>query len=111
MTQLDIEDHIKSRVYRDTSREAWEKFLPVSAELDRAIMAALDGAQVDGLICEQVEKILNRSHQSVAGNMRHLVEKGLVKPTKLRGLTSSNRKAIKWVTLRWFDPALHGESE
>ena len=98
----------RPRLYRDTSRDAWEQFLPVSAELDRSIMAALDGAQTNGLICQQIETILKRQHQAVSANLRHLVERGFVKPTRLRGLTTSNRKAIKWVAARWFDPEVHG---
>jgi len=108
--QLDLEDFGRRlSVYRDTSREAWESFLPVSAELDRAIMGALDAAKHGGLTCEEIEKLLDRKHQAVAGNLSHLVNKhGLVKATKMRGLTSSGRKAIKWVALRWFNEALHG---
>ena len=101
----------RPRVYRDTSKDAWESFLPVSAELDRAIMRELDSAGADGLICEQIETQLNRKHSAVSGNLRHLVENGFVHPTKLRGLTSSNRKAIKWVASRWFDPEKHGVEE
>ena len=85
--------------------------MPVTAELDRSIMAALDGAQSEGLICQQIESVLKREHQSVSGNLRHLVEDGLVKATKLRGKTRSGRNAIKWVALRWFDPVVHGEGE
>lgn len=94
--------------YQDTSREAWESFLPKSAALDRAIMAALDAAGNSGLICQEIENQINRSHQAVSGNLRHLVEKGLVKSTVLRGKTESGRRAIKWVTLKHFDRMLHG---
>lgn len=95
--------------YRDTSRAAWRGFLPVSAHLDRAIMAILEYYGTGGATCQHIERCIGREHQAVSGNLRHLVERGLVKPTKLRGLTRSGRKAIRWVTAEAYDPAIHEE--
>jgi len=87
-------------LYRETSREAWESFLPVSALLDRAIMAALDAAGHRGLTCQEVERAIGRSHQAVSGNLRHLVEKGLVLHSGEYGQTDSGRRAILWIALK-----------
>jgi predicted ArsR family transcriptional regulator len=80
-------------LYQPTSRDAWRSFLPVSAELDRAIMEALS---TEDLICQDIEKKIKRSHQAVSGNLRHLVEKGAVVATGDYGKTSSGRRAKKW---------------
>lgn len=92
---------------QQTSLEAWQTFLPVSAELDREIMAELDKAGTDGLICQEIEERIDRLHQAVSGNLRHLVEKGLVKRTCLYGKTRSNRRAIKWVAAKHYVPERH----
>lgn len=80
--------------YRETSREAWRSHVSQSAELDYAIMEAIS-AEAEGIICHAIEEKIGRSHQSVSGNLRHLVERGLVEPGG-HGITSSGRKAIKW---------------
>lgn len=81
--------------YQDTSREAWRSFLPVSAELDRLILGAISDAGAEGIICEQIEERIGRSHQAVSGNLRHLVEKGYVVDTGELGKTRSNRPAMR----------------
>jgi Fic family protein len=81
--------------YADTSREAWRSFLPVSHTLDDMIIAALK-AFPEGLVCDEIEKIIERSHQAVSGNLRHLVERGVVVNTGAKGRTSSGRSAIRW---------------
>lgn len=88
--------------YQPTSRDAWRSFLPVSAELDRAICFHLEicGAS----ICQHIEEAIGRSHQAVSGNLRHLVEHGAVEESGTFGLTSSGRRAIKW-RLRIAPPA------
>lgn len=85
--------------YQQTSREAWESILPVSAMLNRDIMTALSEAAQDGrgpLTCQQIEGALKREHQSVSGNLRHLVEDGLVEKSGLFSETRSGRRAIRW---------------
>lgn len=87
----------KRIAYKHTSREAYEGFMPVSGELDLAIIAAIRDAGPDGIICEQIERVIGRKHQAVSGNLRHLVERGHVKHNGQYGKTASNRKAMKWV--------------
>ncbi|MCA6108148.1 hypothetical protein [Bradyrhizobium cenepequi] len=89
--------------YQPTSREAWRDFLPVSAELDRLIMECLTRASEGGLICQEIETRICRSHQAVSGNLRHLVERGAVKPSGLYGTTEAGRKAIRW-TVAYNEP-------
>jgi predicted transcriptional regulator len=83
-------------LYRHTSRIAWYEFIPVAAALDRQIMLALHRAEPEGLICQDIEDKIGRIHQSVSGNLRHLVERGFVVATNEYGVTRSNRRAIKW---------------
>ena len=82
-----------SIAYRETSREAWESMIPIAAELDHAIMTAL---KTGPTICQDIEATIERSHQSVSGNLRHLVENGYVEPSGEFGQTQSGRRAIKW---------------
>jgi len=80
--------------YQPTSREAWRAFIPVAAELDRAICEYLhrNGPST----CQDIELALDRSHQSVSGNLRHLVENGLVEASGDFGKTKSGRRANLW---------------
>src|SRR3546814_10150306 len=82
---------------QETSVEAWRSFLPVSAELDREIMAALHRSGGDGLICQEIEEEIDRLHQAVSGNLRHLVEQGLVKRPCMPARTQSGRRALTGV--------------
>lgn len=79
--------------YRETSREAWERFREVSGELDRAILGVLRAGPAT---CQEIERRTDRSHQAVSGNLRHLVERGLVVASGEHGKTESGRRAIKW---------------
>lgn len=82
-------------LYRETSREAWDGFKPaLSGRLDDQILAALKHA--GKATCQEIEQALSREHQAVSGNLRHLVERGLVKPSGGYGQTRSGRRAILW---------------
>lgn len=88
----------KRPTYRETSREAYRSFTPVSGALDKAIVEAIREAGPGGIICEQIEfRLGGRKHQSVSGNLSHLVARGIVRWNGMTDLTSSNRKARKWV--------------
>lgn len=82
--------------YRWTSREAWDSIEgEISGALDRDIMNDL--RQYPYSTCEAIEERIGRTHQSVSGNLRHLVERGFVEASGLVGLTSRGRRAILWV--------------
>ncbi len=85
-----------SIAYQETSRSAWRSFVPVSAELDRAILAEIESAGEHGVACCDIEASIGRSHQAVSGNLRHLVEKGIVEPSGQYGVAPSGRRVIKW---------------
>ena len=88
--------------YQHTSREAWLSMQgKPNISLDAKIILALDAAGKAGLICEEIENTIERTHQAVSGNLRHLVERGVVLQTDQRGKTSSGRSAIKWVCCWW----------
>lgn len=78
--------------YRETSREAYRSVPP---SLDSRILDAIRRA--GPITCEAIENRIGANHQSVSGNLRHLVERGLVKDSGEKGKTASGRKAIKWV--------------
>ena len=80
--------------YQETSREAWESFIPVSATLDRQILETLSSSA--GATCQEVEKRTGRSHQAVSGNLRHLVERDVVRNSERRRPVDSGRSAIVW---------------
>jgi hypothetical protein len=86
--------------YKKTSRAAWRSFIPVSAKLDRAILAEIEVSGDDGVTCCDIESSIGRSHQAVSGNLRHLVERGFVEQSGLYGLTPSDRSAIRWRLVR-----------
>lgn len=83
--------------YQQTSRDAYQRIAPVSGELDRLIVRAIREAGPHGIICQGIEEKICRSHQAVSGNLRHLVERGVVKASGEHGKTSSGRRAMKWV--------------
>ncbi len=91
-------EHRPRRIaYKHTSREAYQAIAPVSGELDRLIINAICASMPDGIICEDIELAIGRSHQAVSGNLRHIVERGLVKDSGSKGKTASGRNAIKWI--------------
>lgn len=86
--------------YQETSREAWVGFVPTpSAKLDDLICQALLHAGPS--TCQAIEEGIGRDHQSVSGNLRHLVENDLVQASGQFGKTRSGRRAIKWEMCKW----------
>lgn len=83
--------------YRDTSRDAWDSFDAVSGDLDREILVTIRRHHPAGITCDAIEVAIDRKHQSVSGNLRHLVERGLVEDSGERALIRSGRTAILWV--------------
>jgi len=83
--------------YKETSRQALNSFAPVSGDLDAKIVAVIRASGSSGITCEAVEQQIGRTHQAVSGNLRHLVEREVVKDSGLKGKTASGRTAIRWV--------------
>ncbi len=102
---------LKGIHYQETSREAWASFMPKSATTDAAIIEHIDRSGTKGMADCEVEAATGISHQTVSGNRRHLVERGLIKPTNTFGRTKSGRKAIRWVCAWHFDPKIHANRE
>ncbi|HEX8838190.1 MAG TPA: hypothetical protein VF748_14710 [Candidatus Acidoferrum sp.] len=85
--------------YQETSREAWENFVPHSAKLDRLIMEQIYAAGTHGVACFKIEAAIARKHEAVSGNLRHLVEKGLVEDSGYRDVRGGARglnEVIRW---------------
>lgn len=95
--------------YQDTSREALQSLSGVTGDVDRTICAALDAAGTVGLTDHEVEQRTGYKHQTVSADRRHLVERGVVCKTILRGMLPSGRKAIRWVLAKHFDHAIHSD--
>jgi hypothetical protein len=99
--------HRALSVYRDTSRDAWASVLPCLGEVDAAIVRCIAErvywdaqgmAQLGtGSTCDEVEVVTELKHQTVAAQIRHMVEAGLLEASAERRPTRSGRKAIVWV--------------
>jgi hypothetical protein len=105
----DLFTHAARRmVYQQTSRDAFESIQgKPTGELDRLILRAIGSAGEDGITCQAIENKIARSHQAVSGNLRHLVERRLVRASGNFGKTDAGRRAIKWV----IDPVGFQETE
>jgi hypothetical protein len=83
----------------DTSAEAGASVLGSVGKLARQcfdeIATVRDGGG-SGLTVDQLEQILNRSHQSVSARVNELRDKGWVMDSGRRRKTRSGRKAIVW---------------
>ena len=95
--------------YQETSREALQSIAGVTGDVDRNICAALDAAGNVGLTDHETEQRTGYKHQTVSANRRHLVERGVVCKTILRGMLPNGRKAIRWVLATHFDQAIHSD--
>jgi hypothetical protein len=82
--------------YQETSRLAWRALVPLGAALDRAILEEIERHGEHGIVCADIESAICRSHQAVSGNLRHLVERGLVEHSGEHGKTPSGRRAMCW---------------
>jgi hypothetical protein len=86
--------------YKDTSRAAWQEFIADrgSATLDSMILSYLAWCGDAGATCEEIEIGIDRKHQCVSGNLRHLVERGQVENTGTLRRNPRNRNCIVWRT-------------
>jgi len=80
--------------YQETSREAYEAAKPKMPSLKSQItkMLLLNGPST----CDELELLLERSHQSVSAQLTGMKNDGLIEDSGERGKTSSGRSAIKW---------------
>jgi hypothetical protein len=83
---------------QQTSLDAWDRWQGKPSNLvDGLILKALYEAGPDGLMCWQIEKKIDREHQTVSGNLRHIVERGGAFRLDKRGKAPSGRGAYYWV--------------
>ena len=90
--------------YRPTSREAHRTRSARSQILDNLIIEEIRKAGPDGITCQQIEINLGRKHESVSGNLSHLVNDQDPAPlvdSGKRGKVLSGRSAILWILAGW----------
>ncbi len=78
------------------SRAAFLSMLPHLTDLNRAIVECLlhERATIGGgLTCDEIEQIINRSHQSTSAALRALKKRGIVVETDRKRPTRSGRNA------------------
>ena len=88
------------RHYKSTSRAANRTRSEQSAILDNLILEEVRKAGKAGMTCQQIELNLGRKHESVSGNLSHLVNDTFpprIRDSGERGKTQSGRAAILWV--------------
>jgi hypothetical protein len=81
-----------------SSLETWDEWRgKPSAQLDAEILRTLWAAGTRGMMCWQIELVIDRTHQSVSGNMTHLAEQGGIRRTDRTGKTPRGYTAYFWV--------------
>ena len=79
----------------ETSHEAAESIAPAASRLAKWVLENIEYSV--GLTCFEVEEITDLSHQTASARITELRQKGLIKDSGQRRLTSSGRKAVVWV--------------
>lgn len=80
------------------SLDTWDRWRgKPSAQLDGEILRTLWAAGERGMMCWQIELVIGRTHQSVSGNMTHLLERGGIQRTDRTGKTPRGYTAHYWV--------------
>lgn len=88
------------RHYKDTSRQAHRTRSEQSQILDNLILDEIRKAMPDGITCQQIEINIDRKHESVSGNLSHMVNDEVpprVRDSGRKGKVMSGRTAILWV--------------
>jgi len=84
----------------DTSAEAGASMVEHVGQLARQCFDEIKAVYMNdgvGLTSDQLEQILNRSHQSVSARVNELRNKGWIRPSGVKRPTRSNRPAIVWM--------------
>lgn len=82
--------------YQETSRAAYRAYLKNFGPNDRKIVNALrKGPQTD----QEVQTRTKLQQSTVSGNRRHLVQRGYVRDSEIKGKTRSGLPAIKWMLI------------
>ena len=84
------------RAYQSTSADAWHSMQAHLGEIDGGIMWCVSDYPKNGRTCDEIERSLCLSHQTVSAQIRHLVKAGLLEDSGQTRPTSSGRQAIVW---------------
>ena len=81
----------------DTSEEAAASIDGSAASLRNRVFAAVHGAGLYGMTCDEVEVALNLRHQTASARIRELFLASRLHDSLQRRRTRSNRRAVVWI--------------
>lgn len=81
--------------YTPTPREVWQRYVSPKSLLDPLIMDVIEASGEEGIISQDVEAKIGRSHQAVSANITRLAQRGLIEIGGY-GRTVSGMRARKW---------------
>ena len=80
-------------VHQETSLQAFESIKNLVSLRDRVYLVI---CKEKGLTCEEIERMLHLSHQTVSARISELNKDLFIKDSKLRRTNISGRSAIVW---------------
>lgn len=83
----------------DTSKAAAESMEVTAGQQESLVLAFLQGQGRHGATCDEVEVMLDLSHQSASARLRGLEGKAMVRKTKIRRPTRGRRQATVYVAV------------
>lgn len=85
----------------ETSREAAEAMTPARVgKLERAVYGQLASRAPGGMTCDELEELLELTHQTCSARVRGLAKRGLISDSGARRPTRYGRRAIVWQVVR-----------
>ena len=81
---------------KDTSLEAAKRIVPHLTALASQVWETIKGESFLGATCDEIEKKLDLSHQTVSARIRELCLKKKIIDSGVRRTTRSGRRAIVW---------------
>jgi len=80
--------------YHETSREAWESIADRLSAIDSAIVRTIEAR--GGATGDEVETDTGMKHQTVTGQIRHLVEGGILRDSGTWRPNQNGRRCVVW---------------
>jgi hypothetical protein len=80
-----------------TSKAAAESMQKSVVKLRELVLSAVGLAGAAGITCDGVEMVTGLTHQTISPRVNELAKAKKIVDSGRKGLTRSNRKAVKWV--------------